>query len=277
MRTEHLTAEEYHDEREHDSNTTLSWFAQSPALYYETRITGRIQPTTTDRMRLGNATHAAILQPDKLSQLVKVIPQEVLAKNGARSGNAWKEWLAANGDAVLVKQHEYDLLRWQVDNVWQHPIASRHLRNITDCELSCFFQWNGTKLKARFDAVDSLGGAFCDLKCTAANIGEFWRHVKKFGYHRQAALYSTAYHMLYGVMPIARWIVVQDAPPFEVWVRTVPRELIDAGALELFRIFDLLADCRSGKRPWVSEDSLVECDLDVPSFFYQNLVEVSDV
>lgn len=273
--TKYLSLAEYHAEREHDSNSSLTLFYRSPALYYETRITGRIKPKQTDQMRLGAALHTAILEPERFDEFFRPIPNHVLAKNRSRVGKAWIDWALDcsekfGPDVILLKTKEHEQLKWQVDKILHHPIASQLLRHTTDCELTYFFEWEGHPLKVRFDGLDSIGGSFFDLKRTRSTIQDFWREVRRFGYHRQAALYSVAYELLYDVKPIERWIICHDEPPYDVYVRIVPQSLIDLGLLELRQILSQLTECRAGLRPWAPTESLVEEELELPSWFCPN-------
>lgn len=262
------TADEYHAESEHDSSSTLRVFEDSPAEYYHRRVTGRIKrKPTTDDQRAGTAVHSGLLEPETLWRSVLPIPVEVLSKSGAKAGGKWEEWRDAHPGTIHVKQEEFDLMRWQVGAVWENPRCADVLRAATAKEHNIF--WEGEiPLKCRLDAVAELDAVVTDLKSTRLSEDHFWRSVRDYRYHRQAATYCTGFEALYGAWPAFQFLLVRDEPPFDCCVRTMPAAMLDLGRRENEDTIRKLAACRRGERPWVKDGALEIKELSVPLYFY---------
>lgn len=271
-RAEHrpMSHADYHAEREHDSSSSLRLFEESPARYYHTRITGRIQPKPeTDAMRLGTATHVAILEPERIHELVEVIPPEVLSSDGAKRGKKWEAWRDEHQGLVHVSQAEFDALKWQVENAWTNSAVRAVLERVTVREHSIFWTTkDGYRLKCRMDAAQELDGQIIDLKRTARTERDFWRAVKDFAYHRQAALYCAGFKALYGVRARFHFLIVQSEPPYECCIRTLPLDALKLGHAENKETLKQLYECRRGARRWVTDGYEQIRELDLPPFFY---------
>lgn len=265
-----LSHAEYHSELEHDSNTSLRLFEESPARYYHTRITKRIPPKVeTDAMRLGTATHIAILEPERIHELLEIIPREVLSSSGAKSGKKWDEYKAEFADKVLVKQEEFDDTRWQVESVWSNKQCRMLLERSTVKEHSIFWtDKHGRKLKCRMDAAGELDGLLVDVKRTGRTERDFWRCVQGFKYHCQAALYCQGFKAYYGIRPLFHFLIVQDEPPYEARVRTLPLDALKLGWRENKETLDRLYRCKVEGSPWESEGYAEIREVELPPFFY---------
>lgn len=261
---------DYHAEREHDSSSSLRLFEESPARYYHTRITGRIPPKKeTDEMRLGTATHIAILEPERIHELLEIIPREVLSKSGAKSGGKWDEYRAEFAHKVLVKQEEFDGIRWQVESVWSNKQCRRILERTNLKEHSIFWtDKHGWAKKCRMDAASELDGLLVDVKRTGRTERDFWRCVQGFKYHAQASLYCEGFRQLFGIRPNFHFLIVQDEPPYEARVRTLPIDALKLGHAENNETLTRLYKCRNEGAPWESEGYSEVRDVELPPFFY---------
>lgn len=264
-----MTNEEYHADTTHDSHSSLSLFIKSPALYYHRRITGRIPaPPQSDALRLGTATHAAILEPENLAELVAVAPAEVLSKSGSRSGKAYDDWAVAQGTRTIIKQSEMDSIRWMIENVADNDQASALIERAKYREQCVFWtDADGNHRKARFDAVLLTDSVVVDIK-TARDPGpEWWRSVRDYGYHRQSAWYRDAFVAAWVAVPTVAHIVIGNEAPHEVFVWTLPERAIQLGYMENAVALKELAACRGGMCPWRRQQFTQE--LEIPRWFYE--------
>lgn len=96
---------DYHANRTHHSRGMLEKFARRRRLYEALYITRtQTDDDDSDNLTIGTATHAIALNDVlELSKIVE-IPTDVLASNGARSGNRWNCWRAG----LAVEGHEAD-------------------------------------------------------------------------------------------------------------------------------------------------------------------------
>ena len=68
-----------------------------PRDYWYQYLSGQYQESTEDKFDFGTATHEVLLVGENRC---KIIPKEVLASNGARSGNKWKEYKEETRNAL---------------------------------------------------------------------------------------------------------------------------------------------------------------------------------
>jgi hypothetical protein len=216
-----FSTEEYHEEAEHDSNSTLSLFRNSPKAYHRQRVAKIVAPKpSSDVQRLGNVLPTGILEPHRFDELIVAIPRDVLTSDGRRAGNAWKAFLAENPGRFPVKMSEADIIHWQIDAVWDEPAAAELLSKATAFEQSIFWRHDdGHLLKARFDAALELDAISIDLKRSESpNPKKFGKAIMDYGYHCQAALYADGFEALYGTRPASYFIVVGSQEPYEAFV-----------------------------------------------------------
>ncbi len=72
--------------------------------YFHKRHIERSLPFEPSKsMELGTALHLALLEPDELHDVVLLIPDEVLNKDGHKKGNPWHYFQKANPGRILLK------------------------------------------------------------------------------------------------------------------------------------------------------------------------------
>ena len=101
---------DYHACRTHVSRGMLADLHQRPRLFEGRYITGTLpQKKPTREMQLGTAIHALALEGRSIGL---VPPDSVLAKNGARSTNAYYEWeeTIERSGCISVKADEYETI-----------------------------------------------------------------------------------------------------------------------------------------------------------------------
>src|SRR5690349_1661907 len=84
----------YHDGSDGRMTSTAlrTYIIDGPVVYCETFIRRRMPKPKKKEFLLGTASHTLLLEPDRFEATVKLIPRDKLASNGARSGNAYKDF-----------------------------------------------------------------------------------------------------------------------------------------------------------------------------------------
>ena len=239
------------------SSSDLKKLAQSPLHYKTSKET---PPEETDCMRLGTATHCAILEPERFSELYAAAPEG--DKRSRAVKEAWAEIEA--GGKIPLSHNDFEAIEGMKRSIMDHPLAGRWLTGGT-AELSGY--WNqpvwaeGLDLdttilcKCRPDYIKELGGQYViiDLKTTkSAEPRHFSRAAYwDYQYHISAAHYLTGMEALRGVRAQGFiFVTVEKTPPYAVNVFEASEEFIRAGEeanLELYRLF---ASCQaSGNWP----------------------------
>ena len=269
-------AEDYHRRSEH-SKGMLYDFHERPRIFEGRYITKTIPlKETTAGMGIGTLVHAALLEPHKLHELYAVVPEELLASNGALSTKAAKDFVAtARGRGQIpLKADQFQVVAAMAQSVnaacgswlgkaalieqtitWTHPATGLACR--------CKPDWirptkNGTSI------------AF-DLKTTADISAHGFRgSVENFGYWLQDAHYSEGIEAATGKPVDAFYFVaVESEAPYACRVFQLDSES-RAAAKEARE--DLLANLAECYRTGEFRDSFegVVTPISVRPFAYQS-------
>lgn len=265
-----LSNDVYHGDLSRDSSTSLKEFRKSPQLYYQKRIACTLPPDEpTDAMKLGTATHAVLLEPERFGDVIEIIPREVLSASGSKSGKKYEEWEAAQGGRICLKPAEADKIKRMADSVWGNPAAREVLAAHPERERSLYWTCpaTGIDLKCRYDSIQSGDNptSFVDLKTAAKPYPDDMPYtVKDSQWHVQAALYRYAL----GVSDCVH-VVVGNAEPFDCFVYRLPKISLDVGLSRVLAVLRNIADCRDDLRPWQSQGWGDVIDLDLPEYSYR--------
>ena len=197
---------------------------------------------------LGSAAHKVVLG---VGAETRVIPEEILASNGAASTGPAKAFIAeayADG-AIPLKPAEAEQITMMAARLREHPEAAAILAmDGMQHEVSAFTQHpSGVWLRGRFDMIcPTLVG---DYKTAAdADPHRFARKTMlDMSYHVQAAHYSdlaAAVGLTDGDVPF-KFIVQEKKPPYLVSVVTVGAEYLALGREAMRRAIDMWATCQA--------------------------------
>lgn len=205
---------------------------------------------------VGRAAHTRVLG---VGEEMVACPEELLASNGAMTTKASKEWALvqrAEGRVPLTPS-DFQMVVDLTNALAEHPLVEVLTRPGTRPEVSAYAvdPETGVWLRGRFDlAVD---GSLWDFK--TAQIAErsaFERNAWKYGYHRQAAMYSWLHELVTGeTPPPMRFIVSEKTPPYLVAVFEPDPGLLELARLQIRAAIDLYASCvASGVWPGYPQD-----------------------
>lgn len=149
-------------------------------------------PAESATLMLGQAVHAALLEPDKADALYVAVPK---VDGRTSAGKAAKAAFAeANQGRIILSADDYAEALALSDAARAHPVARELLGGDGENELSLVWRDAETSLmcKARLDRRTNHRGheAIIELKTTTdAGPRGFARQVDQFGYHMSAAWY----------------------------------------------------------------------------------------
>lgn len=254
------------------SATGMKWILRSPA-HYRQMIDHRVEKPAFD---FGHAVHAKILG---VGMDVAVIPDEMLASNGAVSTKAAKEFIAESRAKGLVPVKadtiaEVDAI---AEAVLAHPKASNLLALPGDPEVSLFGTDpdTGVHLRGRIDYLARSANQVVnvDVKTTAdVRRIKVSRTIADFGYDIQSEAYR---HLLRinGLDPAPTHLIfVEKDPPHEVRVVQLAHpDWLDVGRTLMHRAIERYAEC-TATDTWPGDDDLpgVAEVIDPPGFYLHN-------
>lgn len=231
--------------------------ARESLKVYQGRKDGTLPgPSETRALRIGRLFHLAALEPALFERTVTVAPttDDDFTGTGAKARReAWKALLESWHEALpsgMIVADPAELLTvtsivhsLRTTQTGAASVARRLLFGRSgESEVTVTWTDSGPDLaapmacRARLDRLIERAGtavSVVDLKSTDdPSPEEFARSVARYGYHRQAAWYSTAAEALTGVRPSFAFVAVRSSPPYEVSVYELEPEAVEQGERE---------------------------------------------
>ena len=146
--------DEYHADTTSWSHSQIETLLESPPLFYGRHISKAFPRKSSPELDIGSFFHEVLSNPAGLEDATVQIPESVLS-NGAKRGNAWKEWKAEHAGKLLLKKEEALGVSRMVVSLLNHPKANWLLNSDGPQELS--IRWEdadtGLMLRARPDKL----------------------------------------------------------------------------------------------------------------------------
>jgi hypothetical protein len=251
-------SQEAYSELEAVRFSDLKHMDRSPLAYHWRKTHGTVQ---TAPMKIGNACHLAILEPDMFNFAVWPGP-------GIRRGRAFDDWCAVNDGKVLLNKEEYDHVRGVADAVHANPIAHKYL---AEGERELSLMWDDTTwarpFKARIDNAVTIAGkdTLVSLKTTTdCHDRLFAMQYVRMCYMAQDAIYQSGWFDLTGRLPRMITVAVESKAPYESAVYEICGDWLLEGQAAVTRWVRRLNECeRSNTWPVAYE---AERELEFPAW-----------
>ena len=253
------------------SSHRLGLLKKSPAhLRHELK-----NPTPpTDAMKLGEAIHLAILEPDLFVKTYVVAPKvDGRTKEGKR---AKAEFELANRGKSIIDADNYAVCMAMSEACNKHHLANSIIKSATATEVSGFFIDDETKVlcKLRADAICENHDTIFDIKSTlCASPVEFEKSIFNYGYHRQAAWYLDGCAKLGKKLSNYAIIAIEKTAPFCLAVYRLKDEAIELGREENRALVKQYAECLKSNK-WAGYPDLVT-DVGLPAWAVKQIKKVN--
>ena len=262
---------DYHADTSAISASGLKLFMRSPAHYYAAYLDpNRIERKPTAAMKLGTATHCAILEPERFNGEYTVMP-EGLDRRTTAGKQAYAD-LLASGAEILSADEMAQVINMACafrDNEISRALFDRKHA----VEQSIYATVNGVSCKCRPDFITSDFLLVMDVKTTSdASPEAFGKSAWNLGYHVQAAFYRRVISEATGTTPDFIFGCVESERPHLVAYYSVPQDLLDYADGLIDCALERYAECmRSGV--WPGYVSAIEMqELNVPGYA-QRIIE----
>ena len=215
------------------SRSDLKGIVNNVEEWYGRKV-GTIPPIQqTKDMAFGSALDFYLCNgkgPDPIPKDTVMVPDEVLASNGARSTKAYKEWLAElpPGTPTLTTREAQKLLAESDEQLSALMACEAQIRAHSEAAALMFDETavhqvsivfpdpeTGEALKTLPDIVIPHVG-IVDLKTSCEiETGAFLRHCNKFWYDCQAAMGQYAWNYEHDEILPVYFVVVRNKPPYD--------------------------------------------------------------
>ena len=237
-------------------SSDLREFARSPA-HYRHHATAEDDPTPA--MKLGTATHLAILEPGAFADSYAVLGEcEGHFKDGRPCSYAakvlrWGHSFCGRHDPgeddeapieIITAEH-HERCMAMAKAVREHPEAAKLIHGPGVREASATFEACGVACRIRPDVLTRTG-IHVSLKTTGdAGPETFGRHAGRMGYHTQLAFYRLGLLALGVDLKATVVVAVESSPPYVPAVYIVEEADLDAAAVEVERLLHRFAMCKA--------------------------------
>ena len=270
-----MTNDEYHADTSAISASGLKLFLRSPAHYYAAYLDpNRVERQPTPAMRIGTATHCAILEPSRFNDEYAVIPDSI-DRRTKEGKQAYADLLATGAEPVTSD----DMARiMNMACAFRDNTIARALFEIPHhVEQSVFATINNVACKCRPDFMTDDRLLVMDVKTTSdASPEGFGKSAWNLGYHIQAAFYRRVISEATGTTPGFIFGCVESEQPHLAAFYSTPTYLLEYADKLIDDALERFAECKkSGIWPgYVSEIEMQE--LAVPGYA-QRIIENSDI
>jgi exodeoxyribonuclease VIII len=242
---------------------------QSPLHYWSKYLDPNREPRKeTPALKLGQALHTAILEPEEFDNRYVLVPDGAPRRPSITQINAkkpsddtlyaigwWDDFNAKNEGKVILDAGDSDMVKKVSTNARNHPLA-KNILSVGVAEQSVFWTdpETGVLCKCRPDwLIDpNPNCAVLDLKSALdASPEGFRRSAYNYGYHRAAAWYLDGVEAATGERPDAfMFLAVEKEPPYAVAYYYADEAMIELGRRECRAALRTYAEClSSGKWP----------------------------
>jgi hypothetical protein len=207
--------------------------------------------TETEAMRVGSATHLAVLEPERYHKEVAIWTGKM------RRGKEWDAFQAEHEGQIILREQDHERAMLMSKAVHDDPHAARLLSGgASEVTREWADLWTGLKCKARLDYLTDRH--VVDLKTTRhIRPRDFARQVAELHYHAQLAFYSAS------LLPCEVYIIaVTSEPPHDVVVYRLPKTALVAGRRLCDKWLAQVAECEaSGVWPGIGGGEIQELKL----------------
>lgn len=221
------------------SSTGVSLMLDCPKRYWHAYINPDRQKLDTKALRMGQAVHQIVLEPDLFRQNFYVLNEDVDLRTKAGKAIYESALEKAEGRTVLKKNEIEEIMEISLA-VKKHMIWSRVGKGLIEHTLL----WNlppfGIRLKSRPDFHND--NVIIDLK-TTNSIKTFQRSMWNMGYYRQAAMQIDGLQALTGEKRHFAFFVVEKTAPYLTACFTLDEDSIEQGRREVKRAAELYQEC----------------------------------
>lgn len=242
---------------------------------------------------LGDATHAFLLEPDRLDRMFAVSTQcAATTGKGTRCSNPGKIgrigptgerywYCGVKGHDIgagelesrrVLTEEDYAHAKGMRDSIWAHPAARKLLEHAGEIEVTALWhdKETGCRCKMRADLTVDAFDLIADIKTTLdASPPAFERSIFQYGYHRQGAHYPSGMAACGRQYESFVIIAVEKRPPYAVAVYRLRDDVIRAGYEQLRPLIAQYAECKQHNR-WPAFNNEIQ-DIGLPAWSWKQM------
>lgn len=251
------------------SRSGLALIGEAPRKFWWKYLSGQVDETETNAMRIGTIFHTMVLEPDTFKD-------RVLIWSGApRNTKAGKEEYEAAqeacGNRLLCKQSEFNDMQRMVDAVKSEPAAKKIITGAGKIEASIFWSdtETGRQVKCRPDYLKD-DGLILDVKTVAsAAADDFEKSIVNYAYDVQAYICMEGARRVGIDAKAFVFMCVEKEPPHCTAFYVADETVLQSGAARYRKWMDIYNKCME-TNTFPAYGSLIQ-PIGVPSWFIKKM------
>lgn len=261
------------------SHSKLETFRRRPVLYRKTYLDKSITREESAALKLGTATHCAVLEPEKFRERYAVKPDGIDRRTTTGKA-AFAKFAADHAGKEILSGEDAATVREMTFAVMTHFVASQLIaRGVPEISWRASSRTLPVPLQCRTDWFNAEGCELsggrpyiADIKTVesldAAEFRNFERAFYNFGYHRQAGFYLPLLYDCGVTCSDFFFIAVEKCEPFGVIVYKPTERAVAAGIDETLQDLAALSKCYS-TGIWPNTPETVQ-EIDLPNWYNNN-------
>jgi hypothetical protein len=226
----------YYDDRSYITNSMLGKLNEHPSVLQEYLEGGR--GISSSSLSMGDAVHKGMLEPEKYeSMVVTWSKSQWPERDKTLRTKANREWLNAfkeqHEGKCILEDSEFIEVQGMIDSIKKKPDAIKWLDD-AQYEHIALAKIAGVPVKSKGDIIKNGNEWAIDIKTSSdASIEGFKESCAKYGYYRQAGMYSK----MFNVKRFA-FLVVEKKAPYKVAFYEVSQEKLEQGWKETLDLIE---------------------------------------
>lgn len=211
----------------------------------------------------GSACHKMILEPETFEDEYAVAPE--IDRRTKAGKEEWVAFCEKNDGKTIVTRDDYDTIIGMLESISNHDLASEMLFGQHEVPFFWTDPETGEKCKCKADVVRNADGKFAivDYKTTTdASTETFNKHILRYGYHVQAAMYSEGLQIALGLdyRPGFTFVAQEKKAPYAINVIDVGEDVTNYGSTVYHELLRKYHECKEmDVWPGYCEDVANEC------------------
>lgn len=232
-----ISNEDYHEDREYESSSSLKLYLKDPKEYHNRYI---LKLPREEKYKsaydFGTYIHSLILEPEKVDD------EYAIFEGPSRRGNAYKEFKAENEGKIIITRSQFLQAQAILEAYSENQIAVDIISKGNPEQTLCV-ELDGMKIKVRADYVRF--GQIIDVKTTGDATDKFTagKTIARFDYDLSAALYVDAFQSHFG-NEFEFFFLFINKMTNEIEVLKASKKLLENGRRKYKKSIQLLKEAR---------------------------------
>jgi len=231
---DYINDDNYYDDKTYITNSMLTMLDESPGKMQD--YLDKKERLVINAFQIGDAVHKGVLEPEKYAGIITwsqdMLPQPEKTLRTKENAIWLAKFRASHQDSIVLSSKDHDQVEGMIESLTNKPKTLELLSDANYEQIALKFVQD-VPMKSKGDIVRN-DKTLVDIKTTAnINIHAFAESCAKYGYYRQAALYSYMFNCTK-----FSFLCVEKKPPYQVAIYEVSEQKLKEGWQDILRLIN---------------------------------------